>query len=65
MLHENDPILQKFISVPKEMSSLNCMAFTAGNDLIWSGRSNIYILSLLSIVGMVEAVLDASGFVRS
>ena len=41
------------------------MAFTAGNDLIWSGRSNIYILSLLSIVGMVEAVLDASGFVRS
>ena len=30
MLHENDPILSRFISVPKEMSSLNCMAFVAG-----------------------------------
>ncbi|KAJ3305649.1 TRAPP subunit trs31 [Kappamyces sp. JEL0829] len=41
MLHENEPQLTKFISVPKELSSLNCMAFVAG---------------------MVEAVLDASGF---
>ncbi|KAJ3330928.1 TRAPP subunit trs31 [Kappamyces sp. JEL0680] len=44
MLHENEPQLTKFISVPKELSSLNCMAFVAG---------------------MVEAVLDASGFVST
>lgn len=30
MLHENDPILTKFISIPKDMQSLNCMAFMAG-----------------------------------
>lgn len=30
MVHENDPVLTRYISVPKELSSLNCMAFTAG-----------------------------------
>lgn len=30
MLHENDPVLIRYISVPKEISTLNCMAFVAG-----------------------------------
>ncbi|KAK9450648.1 NO signaling/Golgi transport ligand-binding domain-containing protein [Limtongia smithiae] len=30
MIIDNDPIVNKFISVPKEMSSLNCAAFQAG-----------------------------------
>ncbi|KAI8898922.1 NO signaling/Golgi transport ligand-binding domain-containing protein [Globomyces pollinis-pini] len=41
MISENEPLLTKFISVPKELSSLNCGAF---------------------IAGIVEAVLDGSGF---
>jgi hypothetical protein len=42
MISENEPIITKSISVPKEMSGLNCGAF---------------------IAGIVEAVLDATGFV--
>lgn len=30
MISDNEPLLTKFISVPKEMSSLNCGAFVAG-----------------------------------
>jgi hypothetical protein len=30
MISDNDPVLTKFISVPKEFSSLNCGAFMAG-----------------------------------
>jgi hypothetical protein len=30
MISENEPIITKYISVPKEMSSLNCGSFTAG-----------------------------------
>lgn len=30
MILENEPVVNKFISVPKEMSQLNCAAFTAG-----------------------------------
>jgi hypothetical protein len=41
MLADNDPLLTRYISVPKELVSLNCGAFVAG---------------------MVEAVLDSSGF---
>ena len=30
MISDNDPLLSKFISVPRELSSLNCSAFVAG-----------------------------------
>ena len=30
MIHDNDPIVNKFVSVPKEMGSLDCAAFMAG-----------------------------------
>ncbi|OLL26004.1 Transport protein particle subunit trs31 [Neolecta irregularis DAH-3] len=30
MIYDNDPLVNRFISVPKEMSSLNCGAFVAG-----------------------------------
>ncbi len=30
MISDNDPMITKFISIPKEMSSLNCSAFVAG-----------------------------------
>lgn len=30
MISDNDPIINKFISVPKEMQALNCAAFVAG-----------------------------------
>ena len=30
MISDNDPAVTRFISVPKEMSSLNCGAFMAG-----------------------------------
>jgi len=30
MISDNDPPLTRFISIPKEMSTLNCSAFTAG-----------------------------------
>lgn len=30
MISDNDPILSRYISVPKELSQLNCNAFVAG-----------------------------------
>lgn len=30
MISDNEPILSKYISVPKELSQLNCNAFVAG-----------------------------------
>jgi hypothetical protein len=30
MISDNEPMIDKFISIPKEISSLNCNAFTAG-----------------------------------
>jgi hypothetical protein len=30
MISDNDPIVYKFISIPKEMSTLSCGAFVAG-----------------------------------
>lgn len=30
MISDNEPILTKYISVPKELSQLNCNAFVAG-----------------------------------
>lgn len=30
MISDNDPILSRYISVPKELSQLNCNAFIAG-----------------------------------
>lgn len=30
MISDNEPLVNKFISVPKDMSSLNCAAFVAG-----------------------------------
>ena len=30
MVNEADPLVNKFISVPREMGSLNCAAFVAG-----------------------------------
>jgi hypothetical protein len=44
MISDNDPAITRYISIPKELSSLNCGAF---------------------IAGIVEAILDGAGFVRS
>jgi trafficking protein particle complex subunit 5 len=44
MIIDNDPLIDRHISVPKDMSQLSCSSFTAG---------------------IVEAVLDGLGFVRS
>ena len=30
MISDNDPVISKFISIPKEIKSLNCGAFVAG-----------------------------------
>ena len=30
MISDNEPIISKFISIPKEIKSLNCGAFVAG-----------------------------------
>ncbi|KAH0551750.1 hypothetical protein GP486_007030, partial [Trichoglossum hirsutum] len=30
MISDNDPLVNQYISVPKEMSQLNCAAFVAG-----------------------------------
>ena len=30
MISDNDPIVSKFISIPKDVSQLNCGAFMAG-----------------------------------
>jgi trafficking protein particle complex subunit 5 len=30
MIQDNDPVVGQFISVPRELSSLSCAAFTAG-----------------------------------
>lgn len=30
MISDNDPVLSRYISVPKELSQLNCNAFVAG-----------------------------------
>jgi hypothetical protein len=30
MLFDNDPMVNQYISLPKELSSLNCAAFVAG-----------------------------------
>lgn len=30
MISDNDPVVSKFISVPKDVSQLNCGAFMAG-----------------------------------
>lgn len=30
MISDNEPVLTKYISVPKELSQLNCNAFVAG-----------------------------------
>jgi hypothetical protein len=42
MISDNDLIVNKYVSIPKEMSQLNAGAFVAG---------------------IVEAILDCSGFV--
>ena len=44
MIIDNDPSIERHISVPRDMSQLSCSSFTAG---------------------IVEAVLDGLGFVRS
>jgi hypothetical protein len=44
MIIDNDPPIERHISVPRDMSQLSCSSFTAG---------------------IVEAVLDGLGFVRS
>ena len=44
MIIDNDPSIERYISVPRDMSQLSCSSFTAG---------------------IVEAVLDGLGFVRS
>ena len=30
MISDNDPLVNQYVSVPKEMSQLNCAAFVAG-----------------------------------
>ena len=30
MIYDNEPLVNQFISVPKEMNQLNCAAFVAG-----------------------------------
>lgn len=30
MIHDNEPLVNQYISVPREMSQLNCAAFVAG-----------------------------------
>jgi trafficking protein particle complex subunit 5 len=30
MIIDNDPILERYISVPRDMSQLSCSSFTAG-----------------------------------
>lgn len=30
MIHEKDPVVNSFISVPKDLGHLNCAAFVAG-----------------------------------
>lgn len=30
MIYDNEPLVNQYISVPKEMSQLNCAAFVAG-----------------------------------
>ena len=44
MIIDNEPPIERHISVPRDMSQLSCSSFTAG---------------------IVEAVLDGLGFVRS
>lgn len=44
MIIDNEPAIERYISVPRDMSQLSCSSFTAG---------------------IVEAVLDGLGFVRS
>jgi hypothetical protein len=44
MIIDNEPSIERHISVPRDMSQLSCSSFTAG---------------------IVEAVLDGLGFVRS
>lgn len=44
MIIDNDPLIERHISVPRDLSGLSCSSFSAG---------------------IVEAVLDGLGFVRS
>ena len=52
MVNEADPLVNKFISVPREMGSLNCAAFVAGvikGVLDAAGFVSVYFLLDISL----------------
>ena len=52
MVNEADPLVNKFISVPREMGSLNCAAFVAGvikGVLDAAGFVSVYFLLVISL----------------
>lgn len=50
MISDNEPILSKYISVPKELSQLNCNAFVAGIvEAILDGCQFVSMMSILVV----------------
>jgi len=47
LIQDNDPLVNSFISVPKELSQLNCAAFVAGVIEAILERSQFVFLLIL------------------
>ena len=57
MISDNDPILSRYISVPKELSQLNCNAFVAGIvEAVLDGCQFVGVCMVQGLVNMTHVL---------
>lgn len=60
MISDNDPIVSKFISVPKDVSQLNCGAFMAGIvEAIMDGCQFVSLLIVMMMIFLLSGYLPS------